>query len=464
MNNKILGIIFFSFVWITFSPSAFAQVNDSCPSHTVRPIVSPILKDSFSIHDGDVFEDPGATAKDWMGRDITTSIKSTGLVNTSTTGEYKIIYTVTDCAGLSATATRIVNVKVQTCDDPKASNYKGEGVCTHSIALDTASNIRRIFKSPEGDLISKMIAATGLVVSGITSISALAFATPFTSAEIFLLPIRLWSLILIALGLKKRTREWGTIYDSVTKRPLDPVFLELVDSEGRVVTTAFTDLDGRYGFLAKPGHYMIRPKKTNYVFPSLLLGHVTRDEVYLDLYFGNYFEIKKEGEVIAKNVPMDSEKFDWNEFEKKKEHQNVFYSKRLQIYTKISDMLFGFGLLISILAFAVVMNLYNSIILGVYLLMLVLREVGVTLSKLGIVIDKNSRKPLPYCIVRAYSASLNNEVIHKVANENGQFYMLIPNGTYFLVIEKKNNDSYERVFTGNPFRVDKGIIKGIWEV
>jgi hypothetical protein len=124
--------------------------------------------------------------------------------------------------------------------------------------------------SPTGSIVTKVISTFGLVVGAITYAAALLFANPLVWVETWTLPARVFGLIAEGLGLRKKRRPWGTVYDSVTKRPLDPAYVTLIDTEtGKSVASAITDLDGRYGFLVAPGKYRITTQKTNYEFPSV---------------------------------------------------------------------------------------------------------------------------------------------------------------------------------------------------
>ena len=60
---------------------------------------------------GDTFTDPGATATDDLDGDLTSSIITTGTVDTSTVGTYTLTYSVSDSASniVSTTRTVIVN-------------------------------------------------------------------------------------------------------------------------------------------------------------------------------------------------------------------------------------------------------------------------------------------------------------------------------------------------------------------
>ncbi len=67
------------------------------------------------------------------------------------------------------------------------------------------------------------------------------------------IPIRIWTIIPTLMGYKRRKRPWGTVYDSVTKQPLDPVYVTLFGADKKEVTTSITDIDGRYGFFVPAG-------------------------------------------------------------------------------------------------------------------------------------------------------------------------------------------------------------------
>ncbi|MEZ4211201.1 MAG: carboxypeptidase-like regulatory domain-containing protein [Candidatus Paceibacterota bacterium] len=119
-------------------------------------------------------------------------------------------------------------------------------------------------------------------------------------AGIISIPIRIWNIIPTLLGFRRRKRPWGTVFDSVTKQPLDPVYVMLKDSFGKEISTSITDLDGRYGFQVPAGQYSIFANKANYTFPSVKLVGKTEDELYHDLYFGETLSVEKDGEVIQK--------------------------------------------------------------------------------------------------------------------------------------------------------------------
>ena len=319
-------------------------------------------------------------------------------------------------------------------------------------------------KTPTGDMISQIIIAVGALTGLLVSIATVLFANPLSLSELYLIPFRIWTLLLTALGIKKRNVPWGTVYDSVTKQPLDPAYVVLQDLDGKEVVTSITDIDGRYGFLVPAGKYRMVANKTNYEFPSKKLSGKTQDELYHDLYFNEIIDVLEDG-VITKNIPMDPLKFDWNEFAKKDQKLMKFFSRRNLWIARISNILFTFGFLITIIAVLVSPVLYNAIILSIYLLLYILKRTILKPRAFGYIKQKEKKNPLSFAIIRFFFAGSDHEVINKVTDKTGRYYCLIPNGTYYTKIENKNPDeSYSLIHTSEPIEVKNGYINKKFEI
>lgn len=320
------------------------------------------------------------------------------------------------------------------------------------IALEQT---KKIIESPQGSAITKIISTVGL------AIATVAAAGSFPFSDLVTIPLRLMSFLFSLFGLKKRASPWGVVYDSVTKRPLDPAYVVLKNLQGQEVSSAITDLDGRYGFLVEPGVYQMQANKTNYSFPSQKLAGRTKDELYTDLYFGENIEIKKSGEVIIKNIPLDPVKFDWNEFAKKSKNLMRFYSKWDIMLRKIYDYFFVVGFIVAIIAYIFAPHPYNTIIMILYLILLLLRVLGLKPKAYGYIIDKMTSNPLSYAIIRIVMPDTGMEITSKPADQYGRYYCLVPPGRYYVKIEKKNEDGiYSLSYTSPVIDASKkGIIK-----
>ncbi|MFZ2038550.1 MAG: carboxypeptidase-like regulatory domain-containing protein, partial [Minisyncoccia bacterium] len=302
-------------------------------------------------------------------------------------------------------------------------NCQQETVVTAAIQQigDGFIKVKELVNTQAGDITVKTLSTAGVAVSGAVAVSTL-FLNPMSFTEILLIPFRLWGLLVSFLGLKRRSRPWGTVYDSITKQPLDPAYVVLQDMLGKEITTSITDLDGRYGFFAFPGRYKIVANKTNYIFPSKRLAGQTVDELYKDLYFGDVLDIQQEGEIIAKNIPLDPEKFDWNEVAKRNMKVMRFYSKYDLIFKKASNIFFIAGLFVAIIALLSAPYVYNIVIFSLYVVMIILRVFGIRPKYFGWVLDKTTGFPMSFAIVHIYSDDLQRELTKKVCDSSGRYY------------------------------------------
>ena len=300
------------------------------------------------------------------------------------------------------------------------------------------------------------IAVAGVALPAIV----LALSQPAVAVNIISIPMRLANLIPIWLGFRRKKRPWGTVYDSVTKQPLDPVYVSLRDMKGVEVATTITDMDGRFGFLVAPGMYTISARKGDYTFPSKKLIGTDKDELYENLYFSEKIEIRGEEELVIRNIPMDSESFNWNEFEKANNKRLMkFYSKRELFLARIATGAFWIGLIVSFALLVTTPSTLNYILCGVYALVLVLRSLGVKPKKPGYVSEKETGFPLSFGIVKIFSTAMGREVAHAVIGKTGKYYALVPNGEYYVKIQKKvGEDEYVEVLTSPSFTVKKGYI------
>ena len=66
---------------------------------------------------------------------------------------------------------------------------------------------------------------------------------------------------------------------------------------------------------------------------------------------------------------------------------------------------------------------------------------------------------MPFSIVRVSQAATGVEVIHRVTDNIGRYYCLLPNGSYTVRIDHKLADgTYETVATGLPVTISKGYL------
>lgn len=123
--------------------------------------------DPYIVELGSTFTDPGATATDDEDGDLTTSIISSGTVNTSAVDIYTITYSVTDAAGNSATETR--DVYVVATKASYAGTYDVAEVCEDGTSFDYEVTVTA--GSGEDELIFNNFGGYGTTVSIVVTIA-----------------------------------------------------------------------------------------------------------------------------------------------------------------------------------------------------------------------------------------------------------------------------------------------------
>lgn len=254
---------------------------------------------------------------------------------------------------------------------------------------------------------------------------------------------------LFAFG--KRRRPWGTVYDSVSKYPLDPAIVELFDAEGNSVSTAITDFDGRYGFLVPKGIYTMVAKKSNYKFPSTRKTLTGNDVIYNNLYYGEPIMIDG---TVARDIPLDPVDVDWNQIEKKRLNKTRFIHRFDPVIVFLLSALFYLGVVLAVWQVMVDPSGLSFVLLGLYLLLLAVRLYNRGPLLYGTVL--RGKVPLPYSVVRIFSGEA--EIANKVTDESGRYVAIVPPGTYKVTVDERvDQDSYETVHNSIE-KAKKGII------
>lgn len=299
---------------------------------------------------------------------------------------------------------------------------------------------------------SATVLAVGQVVG--TGISAL--LPTLSGSQLAMLPFRLWNLILVGLGLRRRMRPWGVVFDSFTKQPLDPAVVVLKNSQGEEVATSITDIDGRYGFFVEPGEYSLEVGKTNYQFPSNLLLGQKFDSVYDNLYHGEPLAMGGDA-VIAKNLPMDPISSDWNQTEKQRMNRG-YTNEFVQFVSRATNALFLAGFVTSLVALISQQSSVNFILIGVYITLFIFRRLGFTPRIYGRIVI--GAKAASHAVVRVWNTATGTQIGRAVTDSDGHYYMLVPKGkNYTLSIELPDESGTLKPYmSGLPVSAMNGVL------
>lgn len=298
------------------------------------------------------------------------------------------------------------------------------------------------------------VAVTGGVTAGIFQL-LFASGRMASFSDVYLLLLRQVGAVLGLLGLKKKNKPWGTVYDSVTKRPIDPAYVTVLANQEEIAT-AITDIDGRYGFSLLDGDYTLKANKTHYQFPSNMLRGQTRDEMYDNLYFGDPFHVLA-GEVVSKSIPLDPIGFDWNEFVKGKGDYFKLHTAKEVFRSKIISWFYRVGFVMSMFYLVFYPSILNILVPILYLTINLANRYWIKKHKV-VTIKNNLGEPVSFAIVRIFYADLDQEIKKVVADMVGRFYLLVRPGTYYLTIDHKQPDgTYARIYKSPVTELKKGV-------
>jgi len=297
------------------------------------------------------------------------------------------------------------------------------------------------------------------ILAGASALIAVAPSAATTLYDFYLLFFRGLGALFSILKTKRQRRPWGTVYDAVTKRPLDPA-LVTVFRDGREVASAITDLDGRYSFVLPPAQYQLTVKKSNYHFPSRILKDRTEDEMYDNLYFGGPV-FTGGAELAALNIPLDPRGFDWNVFVKDRGRYFKFFRRQERLQFSLFNIFYAVGFIIALSLVVGLPNWLNISVFTVYVLLYLSQFLRRRKFKVRVVKKAVSGEPLPFALIRVLLSDLNQEVKRVAADALGRFYLLVRPGTYYLLVEEKNPDgSYTPIFRSANLELPKGVLPG----
>ncbi|MDO8463317.1 MAG: hypothetical protein Q7S96_03550 [bacterium] len=240
------------------------------------------------------------------------------------------------------------------------------------------------------------------------------------------------------LFARRKRQAWGTVYGSLSKRPIDLATVRLVDAKtSRVIRTEVTDHLGRYHFaVQRAGTYRIEVKHSEFTFPSEQLAGRKEDGEYSDLTFGDAFAAA-EGSFITKSVPMD--------VSAKRAVTSDASVVRKHYGRIVSGAISDAGLVLSIVAFAVSPRPHVGAILAANLIFYVLfRRLALrerVKKSWGAVKDAMTSAPLHLAIVRLFDQEFGKLLETAATDRYGRYRFLAGKSVYYVTAQKTGYES-----------------------
>ena len=271
-------------------------------------------------------------------------------------------------------------------------------------------------------------AATSYIVPAAAAVTTAVVATAVQATSLIGYLYFLLTQPLLLLARRKR-KEFGVVYNSLTKLPVDLAIVRLFRTSGKLVRTSATDKLGRYAFLVDPGEYRIETSKQGYTFPSQYLKEKKEDAQYLDLYHGETIRAGEKGAVITANVPMDP-------LDIVKSVRRLYWET---IVRKAQSALAFSGVILTLIAALLYRQSYLWILTAVQLILFFLfRRLARPKrpKNWGIIYDEKTRKPIPFAVARIIETQYNKVLESRMTDARGRYNFLVGNNRYVVSIEK----------------------------
>jgi hypothetical protein len=271
----------------------------------------------------------------------------------------------------------------------------------------------------------------------------------------------LFSWILSIIGLRKRRKPWGVIYDAITKNPIDLAIVRLIDAKTKkLIETQVTDKNGRFSFVPVPGEYTITATKQEFLFPSKIVTE-TIDGDFINIYHQETVAIKNTDETIQMSIPLDQKA------------PATFHKKTLQTMVKELTGKYALASLIVSMTISIALTTYVPSTLNAVLLLVnsvfIMSQVMLMAHEQkpwGIVFSAHDLKPVPLAAIAIFDAKQQKLLRSRLTDYYGRFNFLAPAGEFILSVSKEHYEfpahkdlhmkKYKHLYFGGTVKVKKG--------
>ncbi len=238
------------------------------------------------------------------------------------------------------------------------------------------------------------------------------------------------------LLFKKKRKQWGVVYNSLTKIPIALAVVRLYSkADNKLVQTKVTDKNGRYLFIVKdPGIYYLEVIKPDYEFPTKYLREEKSDTKYLDLYHGEQIEVNDKDGAITANIPLDPREKSALPLPKVIKNYLI---KNLRLAVSYAGLILAVLVIIIYPSIITLTSIFIHILLFISFRKLIVPPAP---KKWGIVYDEKSKKMLDYAVVRIFDTKFNKLLETQVTDRKGRYAFLVGPNVYQLLVEK---DGYQ---------------------
>lgn len=229
----------------------------------------------------------------------------------------------------------------------------------------------------------------------------------------------------------KRSRSgFGTVFNSMTGKPIDLARVRLVDIHGLTVTSAVTDSYGHYRLTGSPGEYTLDVLKPNFTSPSIFLKDRLHCKKFDNVISSQRIRIKDYG-IITKDIPLDPIN--------NTSAQSPVFSKHLLISDNAQFIIFYTGLIYALYPVFYPTHIAAWPIFALHITISLYRVASFRPSKpqFGTITDAQTGEPIERVIIRLFDASFNKILNTQITSPKGRYAFLVNKGSYYMTLQKE---------------------------
>lgn len=267
-------------------------------------------------------------------------------------------------------------------------------------------------------------------------------ATAVTSAGVLSSSFNLLTLLRylfsspILFFARRKRKEFGTIYNAITKIPIDLAIVRLLNRSEKIVKTMITDKEGRYFFSVQPGEYVITVTKPGFLFPSDYLSGKKVDGRFLDVYTGGLIEVTDKNVLVGANIPLDP-----SQDIKLSTPKRLIIERFLRMFQHLLALS---GIILAIAVNIIAPTFFTLSLLGVHIVVYLITRIVVKPRRKkgwGVVSAEKTSYPIPNAVVRLFEPKYNKLVESTLTDGKGRYAFLAGPNEYFATFEK---DGFEK--------------------
>lgn len=302
-------------------------------------------------------------------------------------------------------------------------------VQTKAVAKQTVKTVKKtaevarvVAETPEVQTANKAVVVPTAAAVGVASVT--------TAANVpqMILYLRFLFTQPFSLINRRRRKQWGMVYNAITKMPVDLAMVRLVDAAtNRIVQSRVTDRAGRYQFFAEAGKYKLEVAKDDYNFPPKYLLGKKEDGAIADLYVGAEIVLEKAGP-ISFNLPLDP----------------IGVEKTMKQILKestkkhLASLLSMTGVIVTAVSFVItptpVVGAFLAVHVGSFFLFRRL-SIGKRPKGWGFVKDLFKKAPIERAVVRIFDTQYNKLLETQVTDDKGRYGFLVGKNEYYVMAE-----------------------------